>query len=119
MPAESRNLHEQERSIKAREHELFVKPLDDGLARKPFLEYLRETPAEPLSTTTKTVLWIVAVLVVVVFLGAIWRAIHHSTARTRNRAAPRAVKSVALADQLSGFLEPPVGPAVIRYKWTP
>jgi hypothetical protein len=101
MPAESRNLHEQERSIKAREHELYLKPTEEGQARKPFLEYLRETPAEPLSTTTKTILWIVAVLVVVVFLAAIWRAATRRSARPRNRAVPSAVQPAALADHLS------------------
>jgi hypothetical protein len=103
MPAESRNLHEQESSIKAREHELYVKPSspDDQLSLKPFPEYLRETPAEPLSTTTKTLLWIVAVLVGFVFLAAIWRVIRRHSARPRQRAAPPAPKSAALAHHLS------------------
>jgi hypothetical protein len=100
MPAESRNLHEQERSIKAREHELYVKPTDDGQVRKPFLDYLRETPAEPLSTTTKTILWIVAVLVVVVFLAALWRVNARRILRPRNRRATPAAHAVALADHL-------------------
>jgi len=102
MPAESRNLHEQERSIKAREHELYVKPRspDGELPRKPLREYLRETPAERLSPTTKTILWIVAVLVVVVFLAAIWRVIHRRGGRVRHRAAPPAAHSVALMDDL-------------------
>lgn len=114
MPAESRNLHEQERSIKAREYELYVKPTDNGQVRKPFLEYLRETPAEPLSTTTKTILWIVGMLVVVVFFAAIWRAIHRPTARARNRALQPAVKSVAVAKPSGGFREPPLGRPVIQ-----
>jgi len=121
MPAESRNLPEQERSIKAREHELYFNPLSEKDARslKPFPEYLRETPAQPLSAATKAVLWIVAVLVVLVFLAALWRAIHHRGGRPRHKAAPAAVKSAALADHLSPSVEPPVALAVIRYKWTP
>ncbi len=109
MPPESRNLHEQERSIKAREHELYVKPLspDDGQLRKPFPEYLRETPAEPLSTTTKTMLWIVAVLVAVVFLAAIWRVTMRRSGRARNPAAPPAARSVAAEVQSSRRLANP------------
>jgi hypothetical protein len=117
MPAESRNLPEQERSIKAREHELYVKPLprNGGQLQKPFPAYLRETPAEPLSATTKTILGIVALLVVFVFLAAIWRVSRRHSARSRSKAAPPA----AVADYLSSSLEPPVALAVIRYKWTP
>ena len=42
MPSESRNIPEQEASIKSREHELFVKPdASEGTrATKPFLVYL-------------------------------------------------------------------------------
>jgi hypothetical protein len=100
MPAESRNLPEQERSIKAREHELYLKPLppDGAQARKPFAAYLRETPAEPLSTAIKTMLWIVAVLVVLIFLAAIWRVSQHLSTRSRHQAAPPAARSAALAD---------------------
>ncbi|MGO9470797.1 MAG: hypothetical protein ACLQIB_27160 [Isosphaeraceae bacterium] len=100
MPAESRNLHEQERSIKAREHELYFKPLDRNGAQssKPFPAYLRETPAERLSTAIKTILWIVALLVVLVFLAAIWRVAHRLSPRSRNQAAPPAAQSAALAD---------------------
>jgi hypothetical protein len=97
MPADSRNLHEQERSIKAREHELYAKPTYDGQPRKPFPEYLRETPAGPLSATTKTILWIVGVLVVAVFLVAIWRVSTRYGRKPRNRAIPPAARAVAVA----------------------
>ncbi len=55
MASERQNMSEQEISIKAREHELYVKPLSQTGAKpvKPFEVYLRETPAEPLSTATK------------------------------------------------------------------
>ena len=51
MPSDSRNLPEQERSIKARSHELFVEPERTGTGKpvKPFPVYLRETPADPMS----------------------------------------------------------------------
>jgi hypothetical protein len=121
MPAEPRHLPEQESSIKAREHELYVKPLpaDGGQVCRPFPEYLRETPAEPLSATTKAILWIVAVLVVLVFLAAIWRITHRRNTRARDRSVPPAAESVALAGQSSVPLELTAGFAVIRYKWTP
>jgi hypothetical protein len=109
MPADSRNLHEQERSIKAREHELYVKPLspDGEQLRRPFPEYLRETPAEPLSAAIKTVLCIAGILVAIVFLAAIWRVIHRSSARSRNRPVPPAVQSAAVVDDLSQRLAIP------------
>jgi len=99
MPAESRNLPEQERSIKAREHELYFKPQSPkGAASKTFEEYLRETPAEALSTATKTMLWIVALLVAIAFMAAIWRVIQRRSTRPRNHAAPEAAQAVAQAD---------------------
>ncbi len=121
MPAESRNLHEQERSIKAREHELYVKPLPENgaLASKPFPAYLRETPAEPLSTATKTVLWIVAVLVVLVFLCAIWRVTQRRSTRSKIKAAPSAAQSAARDAYLSATWQPTIRLAAIRYEWTP
>jgi hypothetical protein len=98
MAAESRHLPEQERSIKAREHELYVKPLPDAeVQRKPFPVYLRETPAEPISAGIKTILWIVGALVVIVFAAAIWRTIHRGS-KPRKQAAPVAKRPVALAD---------------------
>jgi hypothetical protein len=117
MPAESRHLPEQERSIKAREHELYFKPLPENGAqsRKPFPAYLRETPAEPLSTATKTILWIIALLVVLVFLVAIGRVIYRRSARPGTRAARPAV----LADYRVASLKLPAGLAVIRNRWTP
>jgi hypothetical protein len=75
MPAEPGNLPEQEHSIKAREHEVFAKPLRAGASKKvkPFVVYLRETPAEPLAGTTKIMLWMTGAIVGLLFLAAIWR----------------------------------------------
>jgi hypothetical protein len=121
MTAESRNIPEQERSIKAREHELYAKPLSetDAQATKPFPDYLRATPALPLSPATKTMLWVLAVVVVLVFLAAIWRASQHRGPRARNKAAPASVPSATVADYRSARGERPLALAVIRYKWTP
>ena len=75
MPPESRNLPEQEQSIKARAHELYVEPERpaSGKPVKEFPAYLRETPAVPLSTSTKVVLWIVGIIVALLFVAALWR----------------------------------------------
>jgi hypothetical protein len=75
MPSESGNLPEQEISIKARAHELFVGSEPAGVAPpvKPFPVYLRETPAVPISGTIKAVLWMVAIIVALLFIAAVWR----------------------------------------------
>src|SRR6476620_11448681 len=88
MPPESRNVSEQEHSIKARAGELFVEPPrpESGKPVKPFPVYLRETPAVPLSTATQIVLWIVGVIVAVLFSAAIWRATHRPAAAPANPA---------------------------------
>lgn len=68
-------MSEQEISIKARESELYHQPLPDEFSKavKPFPVYLRETPAVPFSTTTKVILWTVGIVVVLLFLAALWR----------------------------------------------
>jgi hypothetical protein len=103
MALESTNLPEQEHSIKARAHELYVEPTRPApptKSVKPFLVYLRETPAEPLSSNVKTVLWIVAVIVALLFLAALWRLAsrHGLKQRTENRepAAPSALRQMRL-----------------------
>ncbi len=85
MAADHRHLPEQEQSIKARERELFVKPSQDagGKPLRPFADYLRETPAIPLSPTTKVVLWMVAIVVAMLFLAAIARLVLRHGGRPR------------------------------------
>ena len=75
MPSESRNIPEQEASIKSRAHELFVKPQPDQAMRptKPFPVYLRETPAFPMSSTVKAMLWFAGIIVGLLFLAAVWK----------------------------------------------
>jgi len=62
----------QEQSIKARKKELYVEEqrVESG-PRKEFREYLRETPAVPLSKNVKLMLWGSAAPVVLLFLGAL------------------------------------------------
>jgi hypothetical protein len=75
MRSESGDLHEQEHSIKARGKELYVERLKpvNSQPTKPFVTYLRETPAQPLSTFTKVVLWIVGIVVAVLLFAALLR----------------------------------------------
>lgn len=70
--------HEQEISIKERKRLLFEE--DEPLAevipvgeRKPFAEYLRTTPAAPLSQGARVVLWGVGVLVALLLILALFK----------------------------------------------
>jgi hypothetical protein len=99
MASERQNMSEQEISIKAREHELYV-PDSDPNAKpvKPFAVYLRETPAEPFSPTTKAILWVVGTVVGLLFLAACWRVTmrHVPTSRTgKDRAAEKTATLLA------------------------
>jgi hypothetical protein len=75
MASERQNMSEEERSIQAREHELYVKPLPEEFVKpvKPFPVYLRETPAEPLSPTTKAILWMTGIVVAMLFFASLWK----------------------------------------------
>jgi hypothetical protein len=83
MPSESRNLSEQEISLKTRAHEVFAKAIpDDGPPTKPFPFYLRETPAQPMSSTVKAALVFTAIIVGLLFLAAIWKfSVRHGPRR--------------------------------------
>jgi hypothetical protein len=89
MASERQNMSEQEISIKAREHELYVKTLPDSQPVKPFPVYLRETPAEPFSPATKAVLWMLGIVVSLLFLGAVWRVSMHRVPTSRTRPAAK------------------------------
>ncbi len=85
MPSESRDLPEQEISIKARAHELFHESGQVGPvpSTKPFAFYLRETPAVPISPTIKAVLWMAGIIVALLFIAAVWRLmVRHGPQRT-------------------------------------
>ena len=99
MPSESRNLPEQEHSIKARAHELYVGPSQLESASpvvRPFPEYLRETPAVPFSTFTNVMLWIGGIIVAILFVAAIWRAANGHGPRRHVRAVRPAARSALL-----------------------
>jgi len=98
MSSESRDLHEQEHSIKARGKELYVGQLKPGNSQptKPFLTYLRETPAQPLSTFTKAVLWIAGIVVAVLLLAALWRVSHRYGPGRRAPKSPQPAAETAI-----------------------
>ena len=66
--------HTQEQSIKARKHQLFEvdTPLDGSTGpRRSFQDCLRETPAEPLSTPLKALLWTLGTIVILLLVLAL------------------------------------------------
>jgi hypothetical protein len=86
---------EQERSIKARSHELFVEPdqaAEGTRPTKPFPVYIRETPAQPMSPATKAIFWIVGIVVAGLFIAAVWRITQrHGLKRPAGKAAAKTV----------------------------
>jgi hypothetical protein len=91
MPIQPRSSPEQELSIKERKQELYLErpPAKPSKPRvRPFAVYLRETPPAPLSTEVKTLLWITAILVLLVFVAAIWKIQRRSRPRPRPRPVP-------------------------------
>ncbi len=71
--ATSRGIPEdQESSIKTRANEVFSEEQESSPI-KAFGEYLQNTPATPLSPELKALLWVVALVVLLLFIGAILR----------------------------------------------
>ena len=58
--------------------------------------YLRETPAEPLSPTTKAILWIVGIIVAMLFLAALWKVSHPRRTKARTKIAEPVAKTAML-----------------------
>jgi hypothetical protein len=98
MGSERRSMPEQELSIREREQALFVDPQETGAAEppvKPFPIYLRETPANPMSTGVKVILWIVGIAVLLLLGAALWRTQRPSRLRRTSGATKAAVMDVA------------------------
>jgi hypothetical protein len=124
MPSQSRNMPEQEHSIKVRSHELYVDdtPVAPDRATKPFPVYLRQTPAQPLSPGMKALFWVLGIVVALLFLAAVWRVARHQGPRPP--AGGTGVKTAKITGVGSGrveaaYLSLEESPAVIRYRWTP
>src|SRR5208282_3698818 len=98
MGSERRSMPEQELSIRERKQELFVEPQDTPAAEppvKPFPIYLRETPANPIATEVKVVLWIVGIAVLLLFGVALWRTHRPSRLRRTSSTTKAAVIDAA------------------------
>jgi hypothetical protein len=96
MRPDRRNMPEQELSIKEREKELFVEPQEPPPPKpevKPFAVYLQETPADPMPSQAKAILWTVGAIVLILLALAIWR----SQRSTRPRPKPRPAEPEATA----------------------
>ncbi len=97
MGSERRSMPEQELSIREREQELFVESQGTspaGLPVKPFPIYLRETPANPMSTGVKVILWSVGIAVLLLFGFALWRT-QRATRLPRTSSATKTAALVA------------------------
>ena len=85
----------QEQSIKARKHQLYdTAPVVETGSRRPFKEFLRDTPATPLSAGTRAALWAVGVVVALLLVAAMLKGHGGSKAKpapTRKAAAIPAV----------------------------
>jgi hypothetical protein len=80
-PAPREAMEPQDQSIKARKRQLFEEPQTDSAPTiKTFDAYLRETPPFGLSPGVKAALWVVGVLVVLLFLLALFgpRRLHRA-----------------------------------------
>jgi hypothetical protein len=118
MPSHPHNIPEQEHSIKARSHELFVEPNQVAAPKrtKPFTSYLRETPALPLSPLATSMLWILGILVVVLFLAALWRITHRRSAVARpQHARPKAERATS---RVPGRSSPVLTDELVRGRMT-
>jgi hypothetical protein len=106
MPSQSRNISEQEQSIKQRSHALFiepVQPVEGTIPTKPFPVYLRETPAQPFSPLTKAIFWLLGIVVAALFLAAMWRISQRNGPNLKSRKPPGKTVMVRPGDR-SRFL---------------
>jgi hypothetical protein len=65
----------EEQSIKARKHEMFEeeqRSAEPSGPKKPAQVYLRSTPAAPLSTGVKAILWVVGAIVLLLLVAAVF-----------------------------------------------
>jgi hypothetical protein len=120
MASDRRNMPEQELSIKKREQELFLEASEEQVESpaRPFEEYLRETPAAPLSIGVKVLLWIAGVVVAILFAAAIWKAgkssaphskrppVERPAAETSTRLYPRLPIPARIASQTKERTDP-------------
>ncbi len=88
---------EQELSIREREQALFVEGQEgnqNGPPVKPFPVYLQETPANPVASEVKVLLWIVGIVVFLLLCAALWRTQRPSRVRRPATATKTALGTV-------------------------
>ena len=81
----------QEQSIKARKHELYEADAviaDLRITSTSFRDFVRDTPAAPLSATAKAGLWAVGLIVVALLVLALMRGIGGPNRPTKTVASP-------------------------------
>jgi hypothetical protein len=89
---------EQEQSIRERKQLLFEEderpagPPVEAAPTKPFVEYLRTTPAAPLSGLAKVLIWTAGVLVVLLFVASLIKGAN----RPAKPPAPRGAASARM-----------------------
>ncbi|QEH35654.1 hypothetical protein OJF2_42090 [Aquisphaera giovannonii] len=112
MRPERQDMPSQERSIKDRGAELYDDPpaATGQPATRPFADYLRETPADPISTGMRAFLWVAGVVVAILLLAALWRAQQPRAARRpRANRPPAAAARPAPGGPLLSATAPPAG----------
>ncbi|HEY2154100.1 MAG TPA: hypothetical protein VGH33_00620 [Isosphaeraceae bacterium] len=82
----------QEQSIKARKHQLFEPdaPAFEVGSGRSFKDFVRTTPAAPMSGLTRAALWAAGVVVAVVLVGALLKTFHRPP-----QAGPRPARKAA------------------------
>lgn len=81
-------------SLKARKDLFFDDTPDADTPRKPFKEYLRDTPSAPLPPLVKAGLWAAGVVVALLLLAAMYRL-----SRSRKPTAPPAHAARAVVSE--------------------
>jgi hypothetical protein len=110
MRSERRSMPEHELSIREREQELFVEPPAAPPVKppvKPFPIYLRETPANPMSSEVKVILWIVGIAVLLLFGVVLWRTQRSSRPRRGPVAKAAALTGTPRSSYPQGFCTGP------------
>jgi hypothetical protein len=93
----------QDQSIKSRKTQLFEdEPLDGNLATQSFAQYLKTTPPAPLAPWFNIALWALGVVVLLLFLAAIFSGRHGTPRRKASeRPASASPQELALSDRVS------------------
>lgn len=117
MPGERREQPGQEISIKRRGHDLFIDetaPSTTGPSR-PFSEFLRDTPANPLSAGVRAALWAVAIVAAILFAAALWRLANPPTPKPKPKpTAPRKARPKATTPKKTD-VQHPASPPIARF----